>query len=142
LLCAPGEEEEIKWLGAVRALMARRSNLGNEPVGVALGRSPAGGGGGSSSVNTASTTMMNATAQASTADASPPSSGFASSNGPSAGGGGGSGLGGGGVGGNGSKSSKKRLSASHGVSVGGTALSSNVIIEEELGSLTGHGGRS
>ncbi|KAJ7096532.1 pleckstrin-like protein [Mycena belliarum] len=28
LLCAPSEEDEIKWLGAVRALLARRSGVG------------------------------------------------------------------------------------------------------------------
>jgi pleckstrin homology domain-containing family A member 1/2 len=28
LLCSPSEEEEIKWLGAVRALIARRSGTG------------------------------------------------------------------------------------------------------------------
>jgi len=31
LLCAPSEEEEIKWLGAVRALIARRSDAGVVP---------------------------------------------------------------------------------------------------------------
>ena len=31
LLCAPSEEEEIKWLGAVRALVARRSGAGVIP---------------------------------------------------------------------------------------------------------------
>ncbi|KAJ6520918.1 pleckstrin-like protein [Mycena vulgaris] len=31
LLCAPSEEDEIKWLGAVRALIARRSGSGGMP---------------------------------------------------------------------------------------------------------------
>ncbi|KAF8896478.1 pleckstrin-like protein [Infundibulicybe gibba] len=31
LLCAPNEEDEIKWLGAVRALIARRSGAGVVP---------------------------------------------------------------------------------------------------------------
>lgn len=31
LLCAPSEEEEIKWLSAVRALIARRSGAGVVP---------------------------------------------------------------------------------------------------------------
>jgi len=31
LLCAPSEEEEIKWLSAVRALIARRSDAGVVP---------------------------------------------------------------------------------------------------------------
>lgn len=31
LLCAPSEEEEIKWLSAVRALIARRSEAGVVP---------------------------------------------------------------------------------------------------------------
>ncbi|KAJ7170901.1 pleckstrin-like protein [Mycena crocata] len=31
LLCAPSEEDEIKWLGAVRALIARRSGFGGVP---------------------------------------------------------------------------------------------------------------
>lgn len=31
LLCAPTEEDEIKWLGAVRALIARRSGTGAVP---------------------------------------------------------------------------------------------------------------
>ena len=31
LLCAPGEEEEIRWLSAVRALIARRSGAGPHP---------------------------------------------------------------------------------------------------------------
>ena len=33
LLCAPTEEDEIKWLGAVRALIARRSGVGVVPGG-------------------------------------------------------------------------------------------------------------
>jgi pleckstrin homology domain-containing family A member 1/2 len=31
LLCAPSEEEEIKWLGAIRALTTRRSGAGIVP---------------------------------------------------------------------------------------------------------------
>ncbi|KAJ6624043.1 hypothetical protein B0H10DRAFT_2008293 [Mycena sp. CBHHK59/15] len=31
LLCAPSEEDEIKWLGAIRALIARRSGSGGVP---------------------------------------------------------------------------------------------------------------
>jgi len=31
LLCAPSEEDEIKWLGAIRALIARRAELGQVP---------------------------------------------------------------------------------------------------------------
>ena len=31
LLCAPSEEEEIKWLSAIRALIARRSGQGVVP---------------------------------------------------------------------------------------------------------------
>ncbi|KAJ7067188.1 pleckstrin-like protein [Mycena amicta] len=31
LLCAPNEEDEIKWLGAIRALIARRSGIGGVP---------------------------------------------------------------------------------------------------------------
>lgn len=31
LVCAPSEEDEIKWLGAVRALIARRSGTGVVP---------------------------------------------------------------------------------------------------------------
>jgi hypothetical protein len=31
LLCAPSEEEEIRWLGAVRALIARRTDAGVVP---------------------------------------------------------------------------------------------------------------
>lgn len=31
LLCAPSEEEEIKWLSAVKALIARRSEAGGVP---------------------------------------------------------------------------------------------------------------
>lgn len=37
LLCAPSEEDEIKWLGAVRALIARRSLPGD------TNRAPGGG---------------------------------------------------------------------------------------------------
>ena len=32
LLCAPSEEEEIKWLGAVRALIARRTGTAVVPI--------------------------------------------------------------------------------------------------------------
>jgi len=31
LLCAPSEEEEIKWLGAIQALIARRQSAGGVP---------------------------------------------------------------------------------------------------------------
>ena len=31
LLCAPSEEDEIKWLGAIRALIVRRSESGQVP---------------------------------------------------------------------------------------------------------------
>lgn len=31
LLCAPSEDDEIKWLGAIRALIARRSGTGVVP---------------------------------------------------------------------------------------------------------------
>jgi hypothetical protein len=31
LLCAPSEDDEIKWLGAIRALIARRAELGQVP---------------------------------------------------------------------------------------------------------------
>ncbi|KAJ7592926.1 pleckstrin-like protein [Mycena floridula] len=58
LLCAPGEEEEIKWLGAIRALIARRAGSGIVP-----GRSGA-------QAAAASTSTPN--------DASPSSSGFTS----------------------------------------------------------------
>jgi len=50
LLCAPSEEDEIKWLGAVRALIARR--IANGPVGASQQQqgsflfTPAGEGGG------------------------------------------------------------------------------------------------
>ena len=32
LLCAPSEEDEIKWLGAIQALIARRSGGGDGPM--------------------------------------------------------------------------------------------------------------
>ncbi|KAG6841431.1 hypothetical protein C0991_011101 [Blastosporella zonata] len=32
LLCAPSEEDEIKWLGAIRALIARRSGVPGDPT--------------------------------------------------------------------------------------------------------------
>ena len=44
LLCAPSEDDEIKWLGAIRALIARRSGMGVLP-GVKGGSSSRGGGG-------------------------------------------------------------------------------------------------
>ncbi|KAJ3714055.1 hypothetical protein C8R42DRAFT_698634 [Lentinula raphanica] len=58
LLCAPTEEDEIKWLGAVRALIARRSHSGDtaKPL-------PSGGQSGSNQ------------------DTSPPGSGFTTSGG-------------------------------------------------------------
>lgn len=31
LLCAPSEEDELRWLGAVRALITRRSGSGQLP---------------------------------------------------------------------------------------------------------------
>ena len=31
LLCAPSEEDELRWLGAVRALITRRSESGQLP---------------------------------------------------------------------------------------------------------------
>ncbi|KAH9950000.1 PH-domain-containing protein [Amylocystis lapponica] len=40
LLCAPSEEEEIKWLSAVRALIARRSGQGVVPGDAAAAVSP------------------------------------------------------------------------------------------------------
>lgn len=56
LLCAPSEEDEIKWLGAVRALIARRSGSGVLP---GQQQQPTttttvveGGGGGSAGVST------------------------------------------------------------------------------------------
>lgn len=48
LLCAPSEEEEIKWLSAVRALIARRTGAGVVP-GDLTGGGDAGQGGGTSS---------------------------------------------------------------------------------------------
>ncbi|KAF5337929.1 hypothetical protein D9758_013107 [Tetrapyrgos nigripes] len=44
LLCAPTEEDEIKWLGAVRALIARRSQSQSGP-GAGPGHAPIAGGG-------------------------------------------------------------------------------------------------
>ncbi|KAJ3503707.1 hypothetical protein NLJ89_g8312 [Agrocybe chaxingu] len=41
LLCAPTEEDEIKWMGAIRALIARRAESGQVPG--KLSKSPAGG---------------------------------------------------------------------------------------------------
>jgi len=45
LLCAPSEEEEIKWLSAVRALIARRTGAGVVPgdLGTNPGSKPTGG---------------------------------------------------------------------------------------------------
>jgi hypothetical protein len=40
LLCAPGEDDEIKWLGAIRALIARRTESGQVPGKVSKARSP------------------------------------------------------------------------------------------------------
>lgn len=55
LLCAPSEDDEIKWLGAIRALIARRTESGQVPGKVSKTRSPPengreaeGSGGGSS----------------------------------------------------------------------------------------------
>ncbi|EIW84311.1 PH-domain-containing protein [Coniophora puteana RWD-64-598 SS2] len=48
LLCAPSEEEEIKWLSAVRALIARRTGAGvvpGEPSGASQGAKGSGSGG-------------------------------------------------------------------------------------------------
>ncbi|KIJ66897.1 hypothetical protein HYDPIDRAFT_108848 [Hydnomerulius pinastri MD-312] len=46
LLCAPSEEEEIKWLSAVRALIARRTGAGVVPGELSIGNAskPAAGG--------------------------------------------------------------------------------------------------
>ena len=59
LLCAPGEDDEIKWLGAIRALIARRTESGQVPGKVSKARAPPengkeveGGGGGSSGLKT------------------------------------------------------------------------------------------
>ena len=49
LLCAPSEEEEIKWLSAVRALIARRSGAGvvpGDPSGNQVSKAGGGGEGG------------------------------------------------------------------------------------------------
>ncbi|KAF9532463.1 hypothetical protein CPB83DRAFT_846830 [Crepidotus variabilis] len=40
LLCAPSEDDEIKWLGAIRALIARRMESGQVPGKVSKSRSP------------------------------------------------------------------------------------------------------
>ena len=46
VLCAPSEEEEIQWLSAVRALIARRSDAGVVPGDVVQGTlAPKSGGG-------------------------------------------------------------------------------------------------
>lgn len=42
LLCAPTEEDEIKWLGAIRALIARRSTMTGDPVSKPHGAPPPG----------------------------------------------------------------------------------------------------
>lgn len=66
LLCAPTEEDEIKWLGAIRALIARRSGSGVVPgktpkgavvgsVGVVMAVGAPGATQGSSSTATAAT---------------------------------------------------------------------------------------
>ena len=59
LLCAPGEDDEIKWLGAIRALIARRTESGQVPGKVSKARPPPengkeveGGSGGSSGLKT------------------------------------------------------------------------------------------
>lgn len=41
LLCAPSEEEEIKWLSAIRALIARRSGAGVVPGDLSSAGKPA-----------------------------------------------------------------------------------------------------
>jgi hypothetical protein len=41
VLCAPSEEEEIQWLSAVRALIARRSDAGVVPGDVHVQGTPA-----------------------------------------------------------------------------------------------------
>lgn len=40
LLCAPSEEDEIKWLGAIRALIARRTESGQVPGKISKSRLP------------------------------------------------------------------------------------------------------
>jgi hypothetical protein len=45
VLCAPSEEEEIQWLSAVRALIARRSDAGVVPGDVQGTPAPKSGGG-------------------------------------------------------------------------------------------------
>jgi len=45
LLCAPSEEEEIKWLSAIRALIARRSGAGVMPGDLSSAGKPAASGG-------------------------------------------------------------------------------------------------
>ncbi len=40
LLCAPSEDDEIKWLGAIRALIARRMESGQVPGKVSKSRLP------------------------------------------------------------------------------------------------------
>lgn len=48
LLCAPSEEDEIKWLGAVRALIARRAGSGQQqqptPAATGMARAESSGG--------------------------------------------------------------------------------------------------
>ena len=40
LLCAPSEDDEIKWLGAIRALIARRTESGQVPGKISKSRFP------------------------------------------------------------------------------------------------------
>jgi len=40
LLCAPGEDDEIRWLGAIRALIARRTESGQVPGKISKARPP------------------------------------------------------------------------------------------------------
>lgn len=40
LLCAPSEDDEIKWLGAIRALISRRMESGQVPGKISKSRSP------------------------------------------------------------------------------------------------------
>ncbi|KAG6373390.1 hypothetical protein JVT61DRAFT_6539 [Boletus reticuloceps] len=54
VLCAPSEEEEIKWLSAVRALIARRSGAGVVPGDPNGNQTSKAGGGGGDGVGTTS----------------------------------------------------------------------------------------
>jgi len=66
LLCAPSEDDEIKWLGAIRALIARRAELGQVPgkasKSLSTGHSPHRGyrheGGATAAVAAATPTIM------------------------------------------------------------------------------------